>query len=163
MIITCGKCETRYKLRDDAIPENGYRVRCQKCEHIFIVKSNKPGKDVKQINNTAKKVSSTCKIISICNQKGGVAKTSTCINLGASLMLQKKRVLLVDFDVQANLSMLLGLKNAKSFFEVMNADDDDLKRFVIKTKQNFWVLPSNSKMALLTKKHMQDENFEFLL
>jgi len=59
--------------------------------------------------------------------------------------------------------MLLGLKNAKSFFEVMHADDEDLKRFVIKTKQKFWVLPSNSKMALLTKNHMQDENFEYLL
>ncbi|MCW8962556.1 MAG: zinc-ribbon domain-containing protein [Gammaproteobacteria bacterium] len=163
MIITCEKCKTRYKLKDDAIPESGYKVRCQKCRHIFVVKKNLPESDKTQKKHTPERAASKCKIISICNQKGGVAKTSTCINLGASLMLHKKRVLLVDFDVQANLSMLLGLKNAKSFFEVLHAEDEDLKRFVIKARHNFWVLPSNSKMALLTKIHMQDENFEYLL
>lgn len=171
MIITCEKCQTRYKLNDSVIPDSGYKVKCHKCAHVFVVHRNSPGDDPQppprpdmQAGKDASLAKpSTCRIISICNQKGGVAKTSTCINLGASLMLQKKRVLLVDFDVQANLSLLLGLNNAKSFFEVMHAEDDDLKRFVIKTKQNFWVLPSNSRMALLTRDHMQDENFEYLL
>ncbi len=49
------------------------------------------------------------KIISICNQKGGVGKTTTAINLGASLAAAEKRTLIVDFDSQANTTGGLGL------------------------------------------------------
>ena len=51
---------------------------------------------------------SNCKIIAICNQKGGVTKTTTTANLGIGLAMQGKKVLLVDSDPQADLTTTLG-------------------------------------------------------
>ena len=51
------------------------------------------------------------KVIAIANQKGGVGKTSTTVNLGAGLVRKGYDVLLIDLDSQANLTMALGYQN----------------------------------------------------
>ena len=52
-----------------------------------------------------------CKVIAICNQKGGVSKTTTTVNLGVGLVRAGKKVLVIDADPQGNLSQSLGIEN----------------------------------------------------
>ncbi len=173
MIVTCEKCKTNYRLKADSRRPMKFKARCSKCDHVFLVSKTaaqvetappiEPQPDVPGASRDRRRQESNCRVITICNQKGGVAKTTTCMNLGASLRLMGKRVLLIDFDVQANLSLLLGYRDASSFFEVIHSDAGELARHIVKTEHDLFLLPSNSKMALLSKKHLRDENFEYML
>ena len=72
-----------------------------------------------------------CKIIALTNQKGGVGKTTTTVNLGIGLAREGKRVLLVDGDPQGSLTISLGIKNPDELMETlataMSAEINDLE------------------------------------
>ena len=90
------------------------------------------------------------KIISLVNQKGGVGKTTSSINLAASLGVLKKKVLLVDLDPQGNTTTGIGINKAdisKSVYDLL-IDNATLKEVMIKTKfKNLYVLPATINLA----------------
>lgn len=81
--------------------------------------------------------------IAIVGLKGGIGKTTTAVNLGAGLALLKQRVLLIDTDTQANVSIALGLHDyTKSLAEVITRKAS-ARECVIQARKNLDVLPSS--------------------
>ena len=90
------------------------------------------------------------KVIAIANQKGGVGKTSTTVNLGAGLIRQGYDVLLIDLDSQANLTMALGFQNPDDMdFTVSNVLYKGI-RFIDSSYNNKFRLPDGGKIQITT-------------
>ena len=89
------------------------------------------------------------KIFAVANQKGGVGKTTTAVNLSASLGSLDKKVLLVDCDPQGNASSGLGINKAElenTVYDVL-INDFDTKSALVETPYNVSVLPANMELA----------------
>ncbi len=90
------------------------------------------------------------KIVSFSNQKGGVGKTTTCVNMAAYLSRAGKKVLLVDLDPQGNATTGLGFSKGalkKSVYNVI-IDDEEVKDNVLPTElDGLYILPSNIDLA----------------
>jgi chromosome partitioning protein len=99
---------------------------------------------------TNSKATAMAKIFCIANQKGGVGKTTTAVNLAAGLAVLKKRVLLVDLDPQGNATMGAGVDKAKlesSVYQVLLGMTDVTSALQTSESGNFEVLPANRDLA----------------
>tara|TARA_B100000927_G_scaffold157248_1_gene126704 strand:- start:334 stop:1104 length:771 start_codon:yes stop_codon:yes gene_type:complete len=106
------------------------------------------------------------KIICVANQKGGVGKTTTAMNLGACLGVLEKRVLLIDADPQANATSGVGfnpreIKNG--LYECLN-DEVSIEKAIVKTNSpNLDLLPTHIDLVGAELELINQPNREFLL
>jgi len=86
------------------------------------------------------------RIITVINQKGGTGKTTITMNLGVALALMGKKILLIDFDPQANLTYSFGIRNPKNTIVEVLQGKQTIQTILVK-KEGLDIAPSSSLLA----------------
>lgn len=92
------------------------------------------------------------RVIAVGNQKGGVGKTTTAVNLAAALAARGLRVLLLDLDIQGSASAFLGMTPGEDDYDVARAllEETSLAKAVVPTRiENLWLAPAGERMSVV--------------
>lgn len=106
------------------------------------------------------------RILAVANQKGGVGKTTTTINLGAALAEAGKRVLLVDLDPQGNASTGLGVdQNQRDIttYDFVVGDSGPSEAILKTSVENLWIIPATTDLSSADIELISNEKRSFLL
>jgi chromosome partitioning protein len=101
--------------------------------------------------------------IAIVGFKGGIGKTTTCVNLGAALALRGRRILLIDADIQANLSIALGIKDYKQSLAEVLMRKVEAEECIIPARENLFLLPSSLALFKAQQRLVMEINSEEVL